>query len=235
VNKFLTLLALSFLFSSCFNCIEGIGEPVADKRAQPQFSEVQNNSAIDIELIFDSNEAYNHVIVKAPENLQTIVETIVDGDELQISTAECYRSSDPIVVEVHCNKLEAIDLSGSGDLRAVETVKTGKLSIDQSGSGDVEIGVKTADLELDRSGSGSIEIYGKAEYFEIEQSGSGSFKGEDLKVDYAEIDNSGSGDVELAVRSSIQVKNSGSGDVLYSGKPKDREIQASGSGKVEQN
>jgi hypothetical protein len=87
-------------------------------------------------------------------------------------------------------------------------------------------------ISMNISGSGNIELAGTAETAEISISGSGNADCGKLQVDKALAKISGSGNVKIFANQSIKANISGSGNVLYKGAANDIETHSAGSGKV---
>ncbi len=102
------------------------------------------------------------------------------------------RSSSDLTIQEYDQDGLTVDITGSGDVDAAG--RTTRLALDISGSGDAELNSLTAtDAEIDISGSGNARVDATGE---------------------VTIDLSGSGDVDLASRpASLSQNISGSGDV----------------------
>ena len=128
--------------------------------------------------------------------------------------------------------LSEISSSGSGAVEA-RGIAACELDVDKSGSGRVEIfDLAVCDLAIRSSGSGRVVATGAAEHLDLDLSGSGGLREPDLTVDHAVIDMSGSGGIELTVVESIEINMSGSGGATIHGNPEERQVRATGSGKV---
>jgi hypothetical protein len=127
-------------------------------------------------------------------------------------------------------------LTGSGEILLGSSdsgfVETGKLDIDHTGSGKMEIDVDADEIEVDLTGSGEIELYGSADATNFSISGSGEIKADHLTQleCYASI--SGSGRIYVYVEEYLEVKISGSGDIYYKGYPAIKDPIISGSGSL---
>jgi hypothetical protein len=108
------------------------------------------------------------------------------------------------------------------------------LVVDHTGSGAVEFGVLTAcSLDLNQTGSGRTLIAdGGVDDLKMVLSGSGGFKNPDFEADVADLTLTGSAGAELTVNDAIRARLSGSGGIAVHGNPEGRDVQASGSGRV---
>ncbi|HYC84537.1 MAG TPA: head GIN domain-containing protein [Chryseosolibacter sp.] len=149
------------------------------------------------------------------------VETEVQGSKLIIGKEGNdwfdwkWNDGDEITVYVTVPNIEAVSVSGSGDIIGEGRMTAGDLDLAVSGSGSLTLEVDaTGEVEADVSGSGDILIKGKCQRFNSDISGSG-------KVD-----------MTLAVKNDVDVSVSGSGKILGSGSADEIRAAISGSGKV---
>lgn len=177
------------------------------------------------------------VQILAPESIIEKLEVEVCGDELVIKSKKrlnmSYNEND-FIIRVWSPVFERIEIQGSSDIEAKTAIKSDKLKIDISGSGDVEIqNVSASYININTSGSGDVEIAGVTENVKIDISGSGEVDAEKLTSKNAQISIMGSGDVEVNASETIKGSSCGSGDiVIYGGALLD--IRTSGSGSVRQ-
>lgn len=125
--------------------------------------------------------------------------------------------------------LEAIALSGSGDVRA-DRIEGERFTASVTGSGELEIdrlAVDTARISV--AGSGTATLAGTAREARVGIDGSGAMDAEDLETRTAAISVRGSGEVELTVREQADITVAGSGEVAVLG-PASCSISQLGSG-----
>jgi len=137
-----------------------------------------------------------------------------------------------ITIYVTMKNIDAISLSGSGDLIGENKFETRDLEVVLSGAGNVEIDTESDDLELKISGSGNIEMVGSARDVSARISGSGKIEAERLKVKSLDAKISGSGNIYITAEEEIYASISGSGNVYFKGDPDRVQSNSSGSGKV---
>jgi Putative auto-transporter adhesin, head GIN domain len=169
------------------------------------------------------------------------VQTEVSGGRLKIKTEKSWTNwhdEGQIKVYVTVKDIEAVDVSGSGDLVA-QTVLTGKdFSFNVSGSGSLEAEVQASgDISTDVSGSGGANLKGKCNNFESSISGSGDVEINAIMNGNASFELSGSGKIVATGRANtVKASTSGSGEVRGANFQVDScEIDISGSGDVEIN
>jgi hypothetical protein len=145
---------------------------------------------------------------------------------------------DRITMYVTIPDIEAVSVSGSGDLVAENKITARDLDLKVSGSGSLEMEADASGgMSADVSGSGHIELKGKAHDFESHVSGSGRVKMEVDITEKVEFGISGSGKVYASGKAQeVKASISGSGEVLAERLVVDKcEIRISGSGGVEIN
>lgn len=149
------------------------------------------------------------------------------------------RSFDPgkITIYVTVPEINALMLSGSGDIMAENTITTRILDLNVSGSGSIILNNLNVDkVKAVISGSGDIVIKdGKtAGEFNGTVSGSGNIRAADYEAQEVSIRILGSGNSYIHSDGNIHVRIAGSGSVYYSGNP-NIDSSIAGSGKVVEN
>jgi hypothetical protein len=171
------------------------------------------------------------------------VETEVDGNRLVIGKEGRWldwkwNDNDRITVYITVPDIEALNVSGSGDLIGQTKITTGNLDLNVSGSGSLKIDIDASgSVDADVSGSGDIDLKGKCRDFDSDVSGSGNVMLAVSVADEAHFGVSGSGKISASGSAqSVRTNISGSGKVLAADLETNRcEIRISGSGDVEIN
>ena len=169
------------------------------------------------------------------------IETEVSGGKLIIGTNRRWsdwnwHDNDDVKIYITVKDIEAISVSGSGDLVAETKLTGGNFDLNVSGSGSFKAEVEASgDIRADVSGSGSIDIKGKCRNFESDISGSGDVALSAAVTERADFGVSGSGKVRASgTAQKVKASLSGSGKVLASNLDTDScDIHISGSGDVE--
>jgi hypothetical protein len=171
------------------------------------------------------------------------VDTEVDGSKLIIGKEGKWfdwnwDDDDKVTVYITVKDIEAISVSGSGDLIGETKIVSNNLDLNVSGSGSLKLDADVSGgLEADVSGSGDIDVKGKCRDFNSNVSGSGKVQMNVAINDLADFGVSGSGKI-YASGSASRVKTtiSGSGKVLAADlQANSCEVRISGSGDVEIN
>lgn len=212
------LIASVAILQSCgLNDIDGNYHPVIQNRTVQSFSEVNAEDEFNVQITHDS---VYFVEVNAEDNLLPYIETVVIDNELCIRrrTNQQLDNHYPIEITVHTPVLEAVRLSGSGEIRT-DTFYTYRMECELSGSGDITLYTQSEYLNAKISGSGSTRISGSTSQADLRVSGSGSIKAISLQTDTCFANISGSGSIYTWVLDFLNVNISGSGNVYYAGQP----------------
>lgn len=169
------------------------------------------------------------------------IKTKVEGERLVIGPEDkwmnwSWGSNDKVIVYITVANIEALSVSGSGELIAqTKITASGSMDLSVSGSGSLTGDFEVGDADCDVSGSGEIDIKGKFKSFSADVSGSGSVAVNGTVSGKADFEISGSGKVEAAGSAeSMSTDISGSGKVLGSGLTVNTaKIDITGSGDVE--
>ena len=175
------------------------------------------------------------------ETLEKIKTKVADG-KLSIGPEDSWYNwgwgdDNKVTVYITVEAIEALSVSGSGDM-VVQTKITGdNLKLNVSGSGSLKAEMDVADVDADVSGSGDMTLKGKCKSFNSDVSGSGSIELNAVIAGVADFDISGSGEIEASGSSqSVKAEITGSGKVLAANLVTDKcNVRISGSGDVEIN
>jgi hypothetical protein len=151
--------------------------------------------------------------VEAEEDVLPKLTTEVVNDRLIIGPkpGTTIRTTAPINYTLTVEALDALEVSGSGDVEA-EGISTERLAVTIGGAGNVKAG-------------------GEADKQEIDISGSGAYRAENLNSREAKISVSGAGSAIVNVSEELDADVSGVGSVEYIGDPT-VEQDVSGAGRV---
>lgn len=230
-------IALCMMASACAQWgkkVKGNGNMVSMERSTGDYNAVSVSGFFDVELVAGEE---GEVTVEAEENLQEFIITEVKNGTLQIKTKEGVNIQpstwkDGISITVPITDIEAVSLSGSGEIIGKTLIRTTDFSANMSGSGDIKIEVESDELFANLSGSGDMNLKGSAGRFKVQISGSGDVKAYDLEASEVDASISGSADMELTVREVLKARVSGSGNITYRGNPEKIDSKSSGSGDI---
>lgn len=137
-----------------------------------------------------------------------------------------------LLVTVPFESLDAVSLSGSGDVNTKNTIKTKQFEARLTGSGDVKFDVDAVAVTATLTGSGDLVLKGKTQSLECNITGSGDLNADNLSSNDVVVSLSGSGDCKVNCSNNLQARVSGSGDITYKGDPKKKDTKVSGSGTI---
>lgn len=238
MKKVTTLL---FLFAITISCsgqwgksIKGNGENVTIDRSTADYDAIAVSGWFDVDLV-DGNEG--NITLEGESNLLEYIVTEVKSGKLVIKTKKGVNLkpsnwNNGIRITVPIENIDAISLSGSGDIVSKTTIKGNNLSTAMSGSGDITLKVDTQSLSASMSGSGDITLSGSTQDFEATISGSGDIKAFDMEADNVNATVSGSADIKVTANKTLKARVSGSGDITYRGNPTKLDTKTSGSGDI---
>lgn len=231
VLMFIMLMLCSFnAYSQLFGA-SGSGNVVKQDRNVGDFSTIKILGSADVIIKQGDRTTLQ---VQADDNLMENIITRVKGDALIVETEGSIRNYKKFEVLVTMNRLDGIEINGSGDVESEGIIKGNSLAISINGSGDVELELEYKNLEAQINGSGDIEISGITGDLDLKVMGSGDFSASGLRLNICKLSVYGSGDTKLTgSASSVSVELSASGEVnLYNLSSQDVEVSNFGSGDV---
>jgi hypothetical protein len=213
--------------------IKGNGKQITEKRTTATYDEIKLSGYYDVDLVAGKE---GEITIQAEENLMPFIKVEIEGNTLKIYQ-EKGKNLIPsrgknILITVPFEVINSVSLSGSGDIRSKNRIKTDKFSANLSGSGDLNLEVETQEFDVKLSGSGDFILKGKTDNLIAKMSGSGDITANELEAKNADIAISGSGDVKVFCTENIKARVSGSGDITYKGDPKSKDTKVSGSGDI---
>ena len=187
----------------------GSGTALSETRQVPAFDSVDLSGGAELEIL--SGQLEPKCEIEFDDNLLPFIKAEVTEKQLRITFSKSTTSSLPLRIRLSTAQLKQLSVSGSV-------------------SGKIE-NLDEPELSIEISGSGNIQCFGKAKKLEIDGSGSSSIDCLELSVEEAKIDISGSGEVAVQASRTLDVDISGSGKVRYRGEPTITE-DISGSGSI---
>lgn len=189
--------------------IQGSGVAKTETRDVPAFTRIDSMGSAKVTVTIGDHQS---VSIEADDNILPLIDTIVKGDRLQISSHDSYSARTPIKVTITVAKLEEARVQGSGSVNAS--------------------GVDAKRFDAHISGSGDINVSGTAQSLTATVTGSGKLDATKMPVDSANVTITGSGDVTVNASKSMSANITGSGDIRYAGNPSQVQQRVTGSGNV---
>ena len=235
--KHLLLFAFSLFSLQAFSqweTVKGDGNIKKESRQVGEFTSLSSHGPMDVQINYGTSGT---LTVEADENLLPYIETVVENGSLEIRTKKNtnIKSHSKMVVTVSMTTINALKLSGSGDIKgegAFSGDRETEMSV--SGSGNIALSFdKFEALQLAVSGSGNIHLKGNGtKVIHAHVSGSGNIDCSDLNSSDVAASLSGSGNIKVVASNSLDARISGSGNVFYKGESAKIESKVSGSGRV---
>lgn len=234
------LSILAIVFASTFSKaqswgngekISGNGKVVTEKRTTALYDEIKVAGFYDVDLIAG---AEGQITIEGEENLLPYVIIESENNILNIYTKKGYniQTNKKVLIKVPFESLNKISLVGSGDLNSKNTIKSDKLEIKLTGSGDMNLDIDAKSSEISLAGSGDMVVKGKSEDLTSKVAGSGNIDAFDLISKNADVAVAGSGDLKVFCTENLKARVAGSGDITYKGNPKTKDTKTAGSGDI---
>lgn len=229
-TKFLAFAILTVFVLSGFSLYAD-----EDERNVEPFSEI--SLRVPGKLYLEQGSKQSIEIVAKASTLDDIITEVKDRKLIIRFPKKNYfwKNFDPgkIVIYVTVPEVDALAISGSGDIIVEDEIDSRIIDLAVSGSGDIDIAELNSErVKVSISGSGDIDIASKktATDFSVAISGSGNVKALDFPAEDVMVRVSGSGDCAVHAKNKLTIKVAGSGDVVYRGNPRiDQNVAGSGS------
>lgn len=202
------------------------------------FSKIVVSGVGDVEYV-QSTDGTTSVSIIAPDNVMEILEVHSSGGTLTVSTKRGFHivglGGNDMEVRATSPSLDAVRISGAGDVSIDKVLSTKDLTVTVSGVGDIEIDdLQCENVEIRVSGAGDVDVErGTAVEASYTVSGVGDIDVDGLRAQRVEARVSGTGDVECYASESINARVSGVGSIVYYGNPGSVEKSRSGIGSIQ--
>lgn len=238
MKKVITLSLVLLFTISCSsqwgNRIKGNGNITTIERSVGDYDEIAVSGWFDVDLVSGKE---GELTIEGESNLLEYLVTEVKNEKLVIKVKKGYNLkpsswNQGIQITVPVQSVDAITLSGSGDIVGKTTIKTDVFKTRMSGSGDITLAIDVNSIDASMSGSGDINLSGNTTNFSASISGSGDIKAFSLEADNVDATISGSADIKVTANKMLKARVSGSGDIRYQGNPEKVDTKTSGSGDI---
>ncbi len=140
------------------------------------------------------------LVIEGQANIMPFLISQISNDILALTFNECLESGLNFNVFLTVTDLNAISLSGAGNIIFENDIVTNR-------------------LELFTTGLGSYDLQGSADTLEITLSGQGNVNAFDFITEHSDVVIAGTGDIEVTANRSLFVTITGQGNVFYKGMP----------------
>jgi len=203
-------------FNGCtMTHLEGSGNVVRDDRSPGRFTAVDLRG---MGSLIVRQGLVHQVVVHTDDNLLAHLVTDVHNGTLRIYTDIPVSHYTLMEIEVTMPDIQGLILSGSGNVEASGII-TDELSINLSGSGNMNVDIECESMAVRLDGSGGINLAGTANRSKIKLDGSGTVTAFDLWAKNSVVSLDGSGWCRVHAEEHLRVTLNGSGQVVYSGNP----------------
>ncbi len=137
------------------------------------------------------------------------------------------------IVRIEVPSLSKINSSGKVEYY-LSHLKSPRVVMDFSGDWLVEGKVDIGRLDIDGSGIGKVDLEGMVGLWKLDLSGMGEVEAQKLSVDELMIDMSGSTHAKIKVEKSVTGALSGASRLVMFGKPEKQDLDVSGAAKIDQ-
>ncbi|MFT4611261.1 MAG: hypothetical protein ACJA1H_002013 [Glaciecola sp.] len=214
--------------------IKGNGNTTTVTRTTSDYDTVDCAGSFDYILVAGTE---GRIIIEGESNLLEYIITEVNNGKLLIKT-EQGKNLNPsknktIKITIPFKDIDAVSLSGSGDLWNEDQINSDDFEATLSGSGDVILNIQSKNTSGSISGSGDLTIKGATQNLSARVTGSGDFHGFGLISKNTDVSVTGSGDAEVVCTGQLKARVTGSGDIEYKGNPAKEDSKVTGSGSIE--
>ena len=229
------ILSLLLLFSvtltaQSFRMVRGNGQVIIQDRAlHENFQAIHASNGLNVYITAGDTPSLE---VEADENLHEAIVTEVTNGTLYITSNKSIRKSKKKNVYVTYVNLNRLSVSSGADIESTNLLKAQELDLQSSSGGDMEIEVFSEYITVSASSGGEIELKGKSINIDADASSGGEVDAKELKAIHANTKASSGGSVKVNTRETLKADASSGGKIDYYGAPKETEINAGYSGKV---
>ena len=211
-NFFISVIViLTFLATSCNDCIKGEGESVTKIIPLEPFNAIHLSGSNNITI---SQGLEQRVEIKAPENIIALLNNEVRNKTWEITFKECVQAGN-IEINITTPAIEAITVTGSGDVKGLNSLNVEQMILSIAGSGNIDLMLNTPEISTSITGSGGVKLNGSATNHQVNIEGSGNIKAVDFTTVITKVKITGSGDASVNATEILEAQITGSGDVEY--------------------
>jgi hypothetical protein len=224
-------LLATVMFSSCIDLVSerGNGVRVKETFTVDDFDRIEVGGAFIVKL---SQENSNEIVVETDENLFDYLRVGVKGNTLEIDSERRLDSRDGIIIAIPVKEISRLSCSGASEVSTTQPLQSGKLDIDLSGAGKLDLQIDAEEISLNVSGATLVYLEGAAQRLNVDMSGAGSLEAAELEVEDCFAQLSGLGKILVNVSGTLDADVSGLGVVEYVGEPESVKGDVSGVGNI---
>lgn len=230
------LFVAALLFATTIQAqkkIKGNGNVTTINRTTSDYDAVTFAGSFDYILVSGTE---GKIKIEGEENLLQYIITEVKNGTLNVRTENRISlqtsKNKTIKITVPFIDINAVSLTGSGDVWNENTISAPHFKTSVTGSGDIILDVEATSVDASVTGSGDLTLKGRTNNLKVSVTGSGDYKGFNLIANDVDVSVNGSGDAKVVCNGNLTARVSGSGDIKYSGNPKTEDTKVAGSGSI---
>jgi hypothetical protein len=220
--RFTIAIILALLSTSCLmdvNWGSGVkGNGVVEEETRDiteDFTAISASEGIDV---FVTQGSAHSIRVEADENVIELIGTDIRNGKLKVHAIENIgRATKKVYVTLP--EVTSLSASSGADLEVNGTLEAGKLNLDSSSGGRLQLEVVADEIEADASSGADIRLAGRANLLYVDASSGSDIKARDLDVKVCHADASSGAGIKVQVSESLTADASSGGDISYSGNP----------------
>lgn len=212
-------IVTALLLASCTSmAVRGSGDSYEVSHELSDISTVHVSGNGELKII---NGEQNQLIIYAQKEIHQYLSIRESNHQLTIKPKDGYhfKNHQGLKYILITNGLTHINTSGAVSITG-EQYQTENLSIDASGSSDIDLSVITDTLSIDASGSFDGYLAGQTQQLLLEFSGSSDLNAYDLDAKIVDIDISGASTTFVRASEQLNVSAAGASSVTYKGNPR---------------
>ncbi|MCT4614332.1 MAG: DUF2807 domain-containing protein [Marinifilaceae bacterium] len=230
----LFLIVLCFSINTACGQISGKtgnGNVISQKREISNFENIRASAGLNVYLKQGDKEELS---VEADENIIDLIETKVESNTLILSVKNRIRKSTKRDIYVTIKNLESLKISSGVDLKSLDYLKLGDISIAVSSGADLDLKLDAKSTNIKVSSGADADIKGSTESLIATTSSGSDLNCMEFESKTVEAKASSGSDIYVYVTESITARASSGADIKYKGAPKEKNIHKSSGGSIRQ-
>jgi len=176
--------------------VRGSGKRVVQKRDIQPFTSISSEGAYNINVVCQKGPSLE---IEGDDNILPLITTEVSNSVLHLKSMQNYSSSEPIEVRISLTSLEALSVSGAGNVE-VAGLKGEKFVIDANGAPQIKVSGTSKEVHINANGAGKIDTHS-------------------LHASKGTVESKGVSHVDVDVADQLDITISGPSTVTYEGDP----------------
>ncbi|MCX7547240.1 DUF2807 domain-containing protein [Xanthomarina sp. F1114] len=236
LTKVLASIIMAIVMMSCnfdgkFGMgVKGNGKVISKERPlDKSFNSVKVSRGLDVYLTQSNVE---NLTVEADENLHELITTIVENNQLIISTTDNIGRSSSKKILLSFKDLSSIIATSGSDVYTTNTIQAQDIELITTSGSDMELSINATSISCESTSGSDLELMGKTDTFIAEASSGSSIEAEDLITVNAQVKASSGADIVVNTSKKLTATASSGGDIRYVGSPEVLEKSDNVSGSI---